>query len=99
LRPEAVAPAAPVAPDVPVAPASFGEDNGVVGKNFVDRLRSQLTDEQVWQYFRIKHSDKMALVTAVACGLHHRLGQASKLLQLNDAVWCSSHTWFSEWTS
>jgi hypothetical protein len=99
LRPEAVAPAAPVAPDVPVAPASFGEDNGVVGKNFVDRLRSQLTDEQVWQYFRIKHNDKMALVTAGACGLHHRLGQASKLLQLNDAVWCSSHTWFSEWTS
>jgi len=46
----------------------------------------KLTDEQVLQYFRMKHSDKMALVTAVACGLHHRLGQASKLLQLNDAV-------------
>ena len=44
------------------------------------------TDLEMLQFFRMLRSDKMAMVTAFACGLHHRLGQASKMLQLNDAV-------------
>jgi len=44
------------------------------------------TDQQMLQYFRVERSDKMALVTAFACGLHQRLGEASTVLQLNDTV-------------
>ena len=44
------------------------------------------TDQQMLQYFRVQRGDKMALVTAFAGGLHHRLGQASTVVQLNDAV-------------
>jgi len=44
------------------------------------------TDQQMLQYFRVQRGDKMTLVTAFAGGLHHCLGQASTVLQLNDAV-------------
>jgi|AntAceMinimDraft_5_1070358.scaffolds.fasta_scaffold60134_2 hypothetical protein len=38
------------------------------------------------EYFYEQRINSVALVTALPYDLHHRLGQASKLLQLNNAV-------------
>jgi hypothetical protein len=44
------------------------------------------SDVQMLQYLHEQRRDSIALVTAVACGMYHCLWQASKLLQLNNAV-------------
>jgi len=52
----------------------------------LDDFAYERIDVQMLQYFHEQRSDIIALVTAVACGTHYHLGQASKLMQLNYAV-------------